>query len=110
MFGPPPTAVPRVTKALMAAWLGAQAARPPDWVIAKQGAVAKWIAERTDPKDIALALAGIPRLFPYSKGAPWDLFDLRRRFASAVIAGREAAEDSPEAAAERIRRELGGTP
>ena len=44
-------------------------------------------------KRIEAALRGLPKLFQYSSGQPWDVFDLERVFSKAAAQGeREAAE------------------
>ena len=57
-------------------------------------------------------MRGISLIAPFSMGQPWDLFDLERRFAAAIIAGMAGqvsyqafAKDSMEAVVERKREE-----
>lgn len=87
---------------LLAAWIDAQPQPPPRGSIAKQGAAAKRLCEAHTRPEIAAAWLGMPLLFPYSNGEPWDLFDLERKFAKAVA----KAHDSPDLRARRREAEL----
>ena len=51
--------------------------------LAKQGAVAKRIAEKHTHSEIVRAMVGMSQTFPHSKGEAWDLFDLERKFQKA---------------------------
>jgi hypothetical protein len=82
----------KVAKALVAGWVEMQKVRPDDRDIAKQAVAARRIAKR-DYQNVATAVIGIQKLFPYSKGEPWDLFDLERKFSKCVAAGRTALEE-----------------
>jgi hypothetical protein len=70
---------------------------------AKQGAVAKRLVDRYGTDAIRLAIRGMGHLFPYSRGHPWDLFDLERQFLKAAHALVNA---DPEFRAQRERDEI----
>lgn len=73
-------------------WLELQETRPPDSDVGKQGAAAKRLAEKCDREQIVQAFVGIEQMFPYSKGEPWDLFDLEKKLPKAL----QAAHNHPE--------------
>lgn len=87
---------------LLGAWIDRQPVRPPDTVIAKQHRVATRLVGTADREQLARAWVGIERIFPYSRGDPWDLFDLERHFAKAMA----SAEDEPELKRARRMQEL----
>lgn len=64
----------------------ATGSRPPDSEIGKQSRAARQICEERKPEQINRAIEGMPRLFKYSRGQPWDLLDLRREFQAALTA------------------------
>tara|TARA_R110000787_G_scaffold9902_1_gene34229 strand:+ start:249 stop:602 length:354 start_codon:yes stop_codon:yes gene_type:complete len=82
----------QVAGSLVGGWIKMQPVRPHPRDINKQGAAAKRIAER-DLSHVKAATIGIGLLFPYSTGAPWDLFDLERLFTKAVLAGAKKATE-----------------
>lgn len=71
---------------LVGFWIDQRKDRPPSGIIAKQGAAAKRICEKYSRQQIAQAAVGFPHLFPYSRGEPWDLFDLEAKFDKAMVA------------------------
>lgn len=89
---PPEDEVGAVTQALTAAWVESQPERPPQKQIAKQGAVAKRLAQDTAPRKLAIALYGMDQLYPHCEGEPWDLFDFERKLSKALAQGRKAME------------------
>jgi hypothetical protein len=74
------------TQELVAAWITRRGERPPSAAIVKQGAAAKKLASLYSRVDLERALDGIGRLYPHSNGAPWDLFDLEKKFVNALAA------------------------
>jgi len=54
--------------------------------------MAKKICSERSDDAIYLAIEGIKKLYPHSNGAPWDLFDLDRKFDKAVQAATAANE------------------
>jgi len=89
---PPQTNI--LPNALVGGWVNLQPIRPAASAIRKQGAAAKRICSERDQDAIELAITGIAKLFPYSKGEPWDLFDLERKFDKAVQAATSAGEQT----------------
>ena len=81
---------------LVGGWIKRQPIRPSPKEIAKQGKIAKRICEANDPEAVIAAALGIEQLFPYSKGEPWDLFDLERKFSKAVAAAPKHPDLQPE--------------
>jgi hypothetical protein len=79
--------VKRVASRITGHWIQSQPERPSPAEIKKQGAVAKRIAESQPEKRVDAALDGITGVYPYSDGAPWDVFDLERKFSKAAAAG-----------------------
>ena len=77
---------------LVSFWIDRRKDRPPSAIIGKQGAAAKRICEKFSQEQIVQAAVGIKYLFPYSKGEPWDLFDLEAKFDKAMA----AAHNHPE--------------
>jgi len=73
-------------KDLVAIWLQRSAVRPPAAAVEKQGAAAKRLVRDFDAGSLSRALDGMDRLFPHSKGEPFDLFDLERKMAKALEA------------------------
>ncbi len=78
--------------ALLGSWIGLQPIRPAESAIRKQGRVAKKICGERSSDAIYLAIEGMGKLYPHSKGTPWDLFDLDRKFDKAVQAATSANE------------------
>jgi hypothetical protein len=72
--------------------------------MAKFGAVAKRVAEQYGPEEVFAAMLGIGQLYPHSKGEPWDLFDLERKFTKAMA----GANQHPEVKRRRFIEEFGG--
>jgi hypothetical protein len=87
---------PLATQELIGAWIKhyekRNGRRPPGKDIPKQGAVAKRICDGHTAEEVVYAFLGIDHLFPYSKGEPWDLFDLEKKFTKAMA----AAQDHPD--------------
>lgn len=94
-----------MTQALVAAWIEVQPERPSGSEIGKQGAVAKRLAEKHEPRRLAIALYGMDRVYPFSDGEPWDLFDLERKFSKACNAALSGGSDGTSKA-ERKKRKL----
>jgi hypothetical protein len=63
--------------------------RPPEREVSKQSKAAKTIQDERTPEQINRAIQGMPRLFKFSRGQPWDLFDLQREFQAALNAPAE---------------------
>jgi hypothetical protein len=84
------------TQELMGAWIKhyekRTGKRPPGSDIPKQGAVAARICEKHTAEEVVYAFLGIDHLFPYSKGEPWDMFDLEKKFSKAMA----KAQDHPD--------------
>jgi hypothetical protein len=87
---------PLPTQELIGAWVKhyekRNGRRPPGKDIPKQGAAAKRICDGHTAEEVVYAFLGIDHLFPYSKGEPWDLFDLEKKFTKAMA----AAQDHPD--------------
>lgn len=90
---PPPEgarAAPDAGENLLGWWIKreekATGARPPDSEIGKQGRAARLICEERTPEQINRAIQGMPHLFKYSRGQPWDLLDFKREFQAALTA------------------------
>lgn len=66
--------------------------RPPDGEMGKLGAAGKRLAEKHAPSSIVRAMLGMGGLYPHSKGEPWDLFDLERKFTKASAAATQVDE------------------
>jgi hypothetical protein len=71
---------------LLAAWIDLQPLPPSAEHRKKQGAFAKRICDQYPAEAIHAAAAGMEKLYPYSKGEPWDLLILERKFSLAVQA------------------------
>jgi hypothetical protein len=54
--------------------------------------IARRIADHHSAEDVAWAFLGIGQLYPHSKGEPWDLSDLDRKFDKASAAARNHPE------------------
>lgn len=102
-----PIAEEMSTGQIIGAWVQAQPTRPSQTDIRKQGAAAKRLSESRTAEQIMAAMIGMGQLFPHSKGEPWDLFDLEKKFAKA----QQAAGNHPDLKRRRdweaFNRELG---
>jgi len=78
---------------LVGFWIDQLTTRPPGELIGKQGAAAARMCGKYDRASIVQAAVGIGQLYPYSKGEPWDIFDLEAKFQKAL----EAANNHPAA-------------
>lgn len=71
---------------LLRYWIGLQPMEPAQVDIAKNGRMARWIAEHYTVEQIYYAIHGIEHIFPYSEQG-WNLFILRRHFDRAMQLG-----------------------
>ncbi len=71
---------------LLKHWIDLQPLTPAQVDIAKNGRMARWIAEHYTIEQIYYALQGIDHIFPYSEQG-WNLFILRRHFDRAMQLG-----------------------
>lgn len=78
-----------LANALLAKWIERQPFRPSDRDIKKHRRAAANVVKDRDPRLVMLAALGMGHLFPYSKGHPWDMFDLNRVFTKAVECAKE---------------------
>jgi hypothetical protein len=74
---------------VLRAWLDTQTGGVPKDAKAKQAGCAKRLAERHTAPELAAAFVGMEQLFPHSRGEPWDLFDLERKFVKALAKARD---------------------
>ena len=83
---------------VLAAWVERHPAPVSESDRRRQGRFARRIADRNPREHVMAAFVGIEQLFPHSKGEPWDLSDLDRKFAKALA----KAQDHPELEARRF--------
>jgi len=92
---------------LVAVWIDQQPSRPSETDIRKQGAAARRLCSSRSAEQIAAAVVGIGQLMPHSKGEPWDLFDLERKFSKAQAAAVNHPQIKSKARARQLREALG---
>ena len=76
----------KVGNHLLKYWISHQPLKPAQVDIAKNGRMARWIAEHYTIEQIYYALQGIEHIFPYSEQG-WNLLILRRHFDRAMQLG-----------------------
>jgi hypothetical protein len=76
----------KMATAMIFHWVELQAVKPPQPELKKQYRKAERLAMRYELNDIVMAYRGIALLFPYVDGAPWDMFDLEKKFGKAMQA------------------------
>jgi hypothetical protein len=76
----------KVGNHLLRYWIAQQPLEPAQCDIAKNGRVARFIAENYTVEQIYYALQGIEHIFPYSEQG-WNLLILRRHFDRAMQIG-----------------------
>lgn len=97
-----PAAGARVTGAqLFEQWVATRAVPPSP--ARPQLRAAEEIARRYTPDQIRLAVMGMPYVWPFNKGEPWDLVKLLEKFSDATEASKNHPERQMELKVQRIR-------
>jgi len=91
----------KVGNHLLKYWISHQPLEPAQVDIAKNGRMARWIADHYTIEQIYYALQGIEHIFPYSEQG-WNLFILRRHFDRAMQLGYTQGDIG----AERMKNDL----